>query len=323
MQSKRLGRTDLELTRVGFGAWAIGGADWTFGWGAQDDEESVAAIHRAVELGLNWVDTAAVYGFGHSEEVVARAVRELDAERRPYVFTKCEQNWHGDGRTIQGVLKRDEIRREVQDSLRRLGVEQIDLMQIHWPNPDEGIEEGWEALCELREGGVLRHIGVSNFDVGQMQRAARIGRIDSLQPPYSLIRRGIEDEILPYCLEEGIGVIAYSPMASGLLTGKYTRERIDALPDDDWRSRSHDFQEPKLSRNLEVVEAVRRVAERQGVSPGAVAIAWTLRHPAVTAAIVGFRRPSQVDDLVGAADLALSDDDARELEEVSAAAAVA
>ena len=311
MRTATLGRTGLELTRVGFGAWAIGGSGWDWGWGAQDDEESVAAIHRALELGVNWIDTAAQYGFGHSEEVVARALEGV--EPRPYVFTKGGQP-EGPGRSTVQTLKRDSLRREIEGSLSRLRVDAIDLYQIHWPIPDEEVEEGWTTFAELKEEGLVGHIGVSNFSVEQLERAERIAPVETLQPPYSLLDREIERHVLPYCEEHGIGVIVYSPMASGMLTGKMTRERIESLPPDDWRSQSDTFREPQLSRNLDLVERLKRVADRHGVEPGAVAVAWTLRHPAVDGAITGFRRPGQVDPIVAAADLELSDEDVEELE---------
>jgi aryl-alcohol dehydrogenase-like predicted oxidoreductase len=304
------GRTGLEITPVGFGAWAIGGSNWAFGWGEQDDDESVSAIQRALELGINWVDTAAQYGLGHSEEVVRRAVEGV--EPRPLIFTKGGQP-EGPSRTSYQSLKRDSLRRECEGSLERLGVDAIDLYQIHWPIPDDEVEEGWSTLAELKEEGLVRHIGASNFSVGQLERAESISPVEALQPPYSLLDREVEAEILPYCEEHGIGVIVYSPMSSGLLTGRMTRERIASLPDDDWRRQSARFREPELSRALELVERVKAVAERHGVSPGAVAVAWTLRHPAVHGAIVGFRRPDQVDPIVAAADLELSDDDVAEI----------
>jgi aryl-alcohol dehydrogenase-like predicted oxidoreductase len=304
------GRTGLEITPVGFGAWAIGGSNWAFGWGEQDDDESVSAIQRALELGINWVDTAAQYGLGHSEEVVRRAVEGVEA--RPLIFTKGGQP-EGPNRTSYQSLRRDSLRRECEGSLERLGVDAIDLYQIHWPIPDDEVEEGWSTLAELKEEGLVRHIGASNFSVGQLERAESISPVEGLQPPYSLLDREVEAEILPYCEEHGIGVIVYSPMSSGLLTGRMTRERIASLPDDDWRRQSARFREPELSRALELVERVKAVAQRHGVSPGAVAVAWTLRHPAVDGAIVGFRRPDQVDPIVVAADLELSDDDVAEI----------
>jgi aryl-alcohol dehydrogenase-like predicted oxidoreductase len=304
------GRTGLEITPVGLGAWAIGGSDWAFGWGEQDDEESVAAIRRALERGVNWIDTAAQYGLGHSEEVVRRAVEGV--EPRPLIFTKGGQP-RGPNRTSYQSLKRDSLRRECEGSLERLGVDAIDLYQIHWPIPDDEVEEGWSTLAELKEEGLVRHIGASNFSVEQLGRAEAIAPVETLQPPYSLLDPEVEAEILPYCEEQGIGVIVYSPMSSGLLTGRMTRERIASLPDDDWRRQSARFREPELSRSLAVVERVEAVAERHGVSPGAVAVAWTLRNPAVHGAIVGFRRPDQVDPVVAAAELELSDDDVAEL----------
>jgi aryl-alcohol dehydrogenase-like predicted oxidoreductase len=310
MRTVMFGRTGLEITRVGFGAWALGGGNWDWGWGAQDDEESIAAIHRALELGVSWIDTAAQYGLGHSEEVVRRALEGLDP--RPLIFTKGGQP-EGPNRTSYQTLKRDSLRRECEGSLERLGVDAIDLYQIHWPIPDDEVEEGWATLAELKEEGLVRHIGGSNFSVEQLERAEAIAPVETLQPPYSLLDRDGEDEILPYCREHDIGVIVYSPMASGLLTGTMTRERIEGLPPDDWRRQSARFREPELSRGLELVERVGAVAERHGVSPGAVAVAWTLRHPAVHGAIAGFRRPDQVDPIVVAADLELTDDDVAEL----------
>jgi aryl-alcohol dehydrogenase-like predicted oxidoreductase len=311
-ETRTLGRSGLALTPIGIGAWAMGGPSGRFGWGPQDDRRSIEAIHRAVEHGVNWIDTAAVYGLGHSEDVVGEALAGA-GDRRPYVFTKCERAWDKTG-TVQGCLKRDSIRRELEGSLRRLRVDTIDLYQIHWPEPDEDVEEGWATLCELREEGMIRRAGVSNFSVDQLRRAQSIGPIDSLQPPYSLLRRGVEDEILPFCQEHDIGVIVYSPMASGLLSGKYTPERVAALPADDWRRRSREFQEPSLSRNLALVDRLRSVGGRHGASPGEVAIAWTLRHPAVTGAIVGVRDADQVDGVIGAASLRLTDEDLAEIQ---------
>jgi aryl-alcohol dehydrogenase-like predicted oxidoreductase len=301
----------METTPIGFGSWAIGGPGWVAGWGPQDDEESVGAIKRALELGVNWIDTAAVYGLGHSEEVVARALKGVS--ERPYVFTKCSMIWDDNGE-VGHSLKSGSVKRECEDSLKRLQTDVIDLYQIHWPNPDEEIEEGWSAMAELKAEGKVRYIGVSNFDVDQMKRAQEIAPIDSLQPPYSMISREVEDEILPYCREQNIAVIVYAPMKSGLLTGKMTRERAENLPEDDWRSRSSEFQEPRLSRNLELVELLKDIGSRHDRSPGEVAIAWTLRLPAVTGAIVGGRSPEQVDGIVGAADLQLTDDELDEIE---------
>ncbi|HEY2940413.1 MAG TPA: aldo/keto reductase [Gaiellaceae bacterium] len=311
LKTAELGSTDLEITRIGFGAWALGGAGYDWGWGAQDDEESIAAIHHGLELGVNWIDTAAQYGFGHSEEVVGRALAGL--AERPLVFTKGGQP-EGPGRTTLQNLTRDSLLREADASLERLGLEAIDLYQIHWPIPDEEIEEGWSALAELKEQGLVRHIGVSNFDVGQLRRIQSIAPVETLQPQYSLVAREVEDEILPFAEREGIGVIAYSPMGSGLLTGAMTRERIENLPEDDWRKHSERFREPQLSRHLALVERLKAAAERLDTTPGAVAVAWTLRNPAVDAAIVGFRRPDQVDPIIDAANLELTDEDAAEIE---------
>jgi aryl-alcohol dehydrogenase-like predicted oxidoreductase len=311
LKTTQLGQTGLDITRVGFGAWAIGGGGWEFGWGPQDDERSLEAIHRALELGVNWIDTAAAYGFGHSETVVGRALNGLS--ERPYVFTKASL-LEGPDRRVVHSLKRDSILREAHASLERLGVDAIDLYQIHWPIPDEDIEEGWSAFAELKEQGLVRHIGVSNFDVEQLRRIQRIAPVETVQPQYSLIERGVEREILPFAEREGIGVIAYSPMSSGLLTGSMTRERIEGLPDDDWRKQDERFREPELSRNLDLVERLRVVADRRDTVPEAVAIAWTLRNPAVDGAIVGFRSPEQVDPLTDAANLELSEEDITTIE---------
>jgi len=311
METRLLGNSDLRVTPIGFGAWAIGGSGWEFAWGDQDDRESTAAIHEALDAGINWIDTAAVYGLGHSEEVVARALEGV--HDRPYVFTKCSMVW-GENRQIGHSLKAESIRRECEASLRRLRLDAIDLYQVHWPDPDEEIEEGWATLAALKKEGKLRHIGVSNFSVAQMKRAGAIAPITSLQPRYSLLHREIEPDILPFVARENIGVIAYSPMASGLLTGAMTPERITALPADDWRKRHPDFQEPRLSRNLQLVSLLRTIGKRHGHTPAEVAIAWVLRHPAVTAAIVGARRPSQVRGVVGAAPFRLSPREVAEVE---------
>jgi aryl-alcohol dehydrogenase-like predicted oxidoreductase len=313
MHTRKLGNSDLYITPVGFGAWAIGGSGWEFAWGSQDDVDSIAAIHRALELGVNWIDTAAVYGMGHSEEVVARALATWSGPR-PYVFTKGGLRWDERGQ-VYNVLKADSIRRECEDSLRRLRVEVIDLYQIHWPTSSAAeTDEGWATMAQLQREGKVRWIGVSNFDVEQIQRALAIAPITSLQPPYSLIRREIEVESLPFCQREGIGVIVYSPMASGLLTGAMTRERAANLPKDDWRRRDPEFNEPKLSRNLALVECLRAVGARHGRSPGEVAIAWTLRHPAVTGAIVGARSAKQVEGVMGAGDFRLSEEEIAAIE---------
>jgi len=313
MKTKRLGNSDLYITPIGFGAWAIGGSGWEFGWGEQDDKASIAAIHRALELGINWIDTAAVYGMGHSEEVVASALKSWSGPR-PYVFTKCGLRWDARG-NVHNNLQAKSIRRECEDSLRRLDVDSIDLYQIHWPTDD--LEEGWSEMARLQEEGKVRWIGVSNFDADQLRRAENIAPVTSLQPPYSLIRREIESEILPYCYSKGVGVIVYSPMASGLLTGAMTPARATKLPGSDWRSRDPEFREPKLSENLALVERLREVGEKYRRPPGQVAVAWTLRNPAVTAAIVGARNAVQVEKNIGAADLQLTDEDVAEIEGVN------
>lgn len=315
MQTKQLGNSDLRITPVGFGAWAIGGSGWQFAWGAQDDNDSIAAIHRALELGVNWIDTAPGYGLGHSEEVVGRAVKSWSGSK-PHIFTKCGLRWDASG-TIQKILARESIRQEIENSLRRLQLDVIDLYQMHWPpEPDSAqLEEGWSTLADLKREGKVRWIGVSNFNVRQLRRANAIAPVTSLQPPYSLINRAIEEDILPYCLREGIGVVVYSPMASGLLTGAMTRERAAKLPKDDWRSSDPEFREPRLSRNLELVERLREIAQRHGRSPGEVAIAWTLRNPAVTGAIVGARNARQANGVMRAGELRLSDKEINEIEE--------
>ncbi|MHB1434128.1 MAG: aldo/keto reductase [Streptosporangiaceae bacterium] len=311
LRTAKLGQTGMEITRIGFGAWAIGGGGWEFGWGPQQDDESIAAIDRALELGINWIDTAAAYGFGHSERVVARAL--AGRAERPYVFTKASLLDDGTGRVVHS-LKRDSILAEAHASLERLGVDAIDLYQIHWPDPDEDIEEGWSALAELKEQGLVRHIGVSNFDVAQLRRISSIAPVETLQPPFSLVDRSVQGEILPYAESAGIGVIVYSPMGSGLLTGAMTAERIAAMPANDWRASDPDFTEPQLSRHLATAGRLAAVGKRHGVSAGAVAVAWTLRNPAVDGAITGFRRPDQVDPIVAAAGLDLTDDDVAEIE---------
>jgi aryl-alcohol dehydrogenase-like predicted oxidoreductase len=313
LETAKLGATGMQITRIGFGAWAIGGGGWEFGWGHQEDDASVQAIEHAIELGVNWIDTAAAYGFGHSEEVVGRALQGFAAHARPYVFTKCSL-LEGAGRTVRNNLKRDSVLAEAEASIRRLQVDAIDLYQIHWPNPEADIEEGWSALAELKEQGLVRHIGVSNFSVEQLRRVAEIAPVETLQPPYSLVAREIETELLPYVEREGIGVIAYSPMGSGLLSGGMTRERINGFPDDDWRKRNPNFNEPQLSAHLALVERLRTVGERYDTVPGAVAVAWVLAHSAVDGAIVGFRRPDQVDPIMPAADLHLTAEDIAEIE---------
>ena len=304
---RTLGNSDLQLTSIGFGAWAIGGGNWEFAWGPQDDDESVAAIHRALELGINWIDTAAIYGLGHSEEIVGQALKTYSGQK-PLVFTKCSMRWHQD-RSIYRSLKAGSLAEEVEGSLKRLGVEAIDLYQIHWPNPEEEIEEGWETLARFKEQGKVRWIGVSNFSVEQMKRAEKIAPITSLQPPYSMLRPAIEKEILPFAQQQGIGVINYSPMVSGLLTGAMTAERVAALPTDDWRRKAVEFNEPRLSRNLRLVDLLREIGSAHGVAPGVVAVAWTLYHPAITAAIVGGRSGKQVEGIAAALAFRLSEEE--------------
>jgi aryl-alcohol dehydrogenase-like predicted oxidoreductase len=311
MKTTELGQTGLEITRVGFGAWAIGGGNWEFGWGPQDDDESIAAIHHALAQGINWIDTAAAYGFGRSEQIVGRALDGL--AERPYVFTKCSL-LEGPDRTVTHSLKRDSILREAEDSLTRLGVDAIDVYQIHWPIPVQDIAEGWAALAELRDQGLVRHIGVSNFDVEQLRRIQQIAPVETLQPQYSLIERDVEREILPFAERKRIGVIVYSPMGSGILTGGMTRERAERLPEDDWRKHDPRFNEPQLSRNLDLVERLTAVADRYDTTPGAIAVAWTLHNPAVDGAIVGFRRPDQVAPILTAATLDLTNHDIAEIE---------
>ena len=313
MHTKRLGNSDLEITSIGVGAWAMGGPGYRFAWGAQDDNDSIAAIHKALDSGINWIDTAAIYGLGHSEEVVAKAIHGL--AERPYIFTKCERVWNEQGE-IGKSLKNNSIRAEIEASLRRLKLDVIDLYQIHWAEPEEDLEEGWSTLVELKSEGKVRHIGVCNFNVAQLKRAQTIAPVTSLQPPYSLIRRGIETEILPYALEQGIGVIGYSPMASGLLAGKMTAERAANLPENDWRSRSDDFREPLLSKHLILVDKLAEIGARHGRTAGEAAIAWTLNNPAVTGSIVGIRHPNQVDGVIGALTFRLSAGEVAEVESV-------
>jgi aryl-alcohol dehydrogenase-like predicted oxidoreductase len=301
----------MEITSIGVGAWAIGGGGWDFGWGPQEDSQSIAAIQAALDTGVNWIDTAAIYGFGHSEEVVGRAL--TGRSNRPYVFTKCSMVWDKD-RQIGHSLTAASVRRECEESLRRLKVDAIDLYQIHWPNPEPEMEEGWTEMARLKEEGKVRWIGVSNFSPGQMERCRRIAPITSLQPPYSAVSPQIEDEILPYCLQYGIGVIVYSPMKSGLLAGKMTKERVAAFPKDDFRRRALAFQEPNLTRNLRLAEIMRNIGARHGRTAGEAAIAWTLRHPAVTAAIVGMRSVEQVQGVAGALDFRLSDGEIAEID---------
>jgi aryl-alcohol dehydrogenase-like predicted oxidoreductase len=311
VRTRQLGNTDLEITPLGLGTWAIGGGNWQFGWGPQDDEASIATIHRALDLGINWIDTAAVYGLGHSEEIVAKALQGRST--RPYVFTKGSRVWNDKGE-ITSSLKGQSLRREVENSLRRLQTDVIDLYQLHWPNPDEDIEEAWRTLAKLQKEGKLRYIGVSNFNVQQMRRAQKIAPIASLQPPYSLVHPEVEKDILPYCQEQNIGVIVYSPMTSGLLTGAMSAERVANMPEDDWRKRDPEFQEPRLSRNLQLANLLQEIGYPYGRSTGEVAIAWVLRNPAVTGAIVGGRKPQQIDEIIGAAEFRLAESELAQVE---------
>ena len=318
MQTRQLGRTDLRITPLGFGAWAVGG-EWRFGWGPQDDAESVAAIRRAISRGVNWIDTAPAYGLGHSEDVVGRALADIPRSERPYLFTKCSLVW-GPDHQVRHDVSGPSIRREAEESLRRLQVEAIDLYQIHWPRwpaqvePSPGsVAEAWQTLAQLKQEGKVRHIGVSNFTIEDLQMAEPIAPIASLQPPYSMLRRAIEAELLPFCEDHGIGVIVYSPMLSGLLTGAMTRDRIARLAESDWRRNNKEFQEPRLTANLALVDVLRAIGDRHGRTPGEVAIAWVLRQPAVTGAIVGGRSARQVDGVVGAADFRLSEPELAEI----------
>ncbi len=330
MQTRQLGTSDLSITPIGFGAWAIGGGGWMFGWGPQDDDESVRAIRHAVDSGINWIDTAAVYGLGHSEEVVGRAVKEIPAASRPYVFTKCSLPWD-EARAITHNLSAGSIRRECEGSLTRLGVDRIDLYQIHWPKWPSSppghevgtIEEAWETMAALQREGKVRWIGVSNFNPAQLERISPIAPVASDQPPYSMLRRDIEAELLPWCESHQVGVIVYSPMQSGLLSGKMTRERIAAFPPDDWRRNATAFREPDLTRNLQIVEKLKEIGARHGRSAGEIAIAWTLRLSAVTGAIVGARNPSQVDGILAAGTFRLSEEEQLEIERLLAAAKAA
>ncbi len=314
VERRKLGNSDLAITPIGFGAWAIGGGDWRFGWGAQDDAESIAAIHAAIDGGINWIDTAAVYGFGHSEEIVRKALDGMS--ERPYIFTKCGLvPSASDARTPVEDISAESIKRECEASLRRLGVDTIDLYQIHWPTDDiVDIDAAWTAMNDLKTAGHVRAIGVSNFDVAELERALAIAPVTSLQPPYSLVKPAVENEILPFCLENGIGTIVYSPMGAGLLTGAMTRERARSLPANDWRTKNDEFQEPKLSRNLDLVDHLIAIGKRHGRSAGEVAVAWTLHHPAVTGAIVGARSAKQIEGTINALTFRLSDEEYAEIE---------
>ena len=316
LATRRLGATDMEITTVGFGAWAIGGGGWAFGWGPQDDAQSIATIRHAAERGINWIDTAAVYGLGHSEEVVRRALADMPAAGRPYVFTKCGMVWdeRNPMASPQQVLRPESIRRECEASLRRLGIERIDLYQFHWP--DEAgtpVEDSWAEMARLIEEGKVRAGGVSNFDVGLLERCEAVRHVDSLQPPFSLIRRQAAEREIPWCAAHDTGVIVYSPMQSGLLTDRFTEARVRGMPENDWRRRSSDFTQPKLGRNLALRDGLRPIAERHGTGVAAVAIAWTLAWSGVTAAIVGGRTPEQVDGWIDAGSLELTGEDLAEI----------
>jgi len=311
MEKRKLGNSDLLLSPLGIGAWAIGGAGWAFSWSNQDDQDSIRAIHAALDSGMNWIDTAAVYGLGHSEIIVSRALKEYAGEP-PYVFTKCGRNWNAE-RQIQKDLRPSSLRLECESSLRRLQVETIDLYQIHWPEPDEHIEEAWETMASLQREGKVRWIGVSNFSATQMERVRKIASITSLQPPYSLIRPEIEIETLPYAVANQIGVLAYSPMGSGLLTGAMTHQRVAELPADDWRIRNTHFQEPLLTKNLKLAEKLAEIARRHRRTPGEAALAWVLHHPSITAAIVGIRTKEQVSGVQGAMTFRLSQGEVDEI----------
>lgn len=312
MQKSKLGNSDMAITPIGIGAWAMGGGGWEFAWGEQDDRQSIEAIHAALDGGVNWIDTAAVYGLGHSEEVVARALK--GRANRPYIFTKCELVWN-EKREIGHSLKAESIRAEVENSLRRLQVDTIDLYQIHWPEPAEDIEEGWSTMAKLKQEGKVRWIGVSNFNVAQMERCRAIAPVTSLQPPYSAVSPEVATEILPYAKKNGIGVIVYSPMKSGLLTGTMTKARVAAFPSDDFRKRALNFQEPHLSRNLALADLMKEIGAKHGRSAGEVAIAWTLANPAVTAAIVGMRSASQAHGVLGALEFRLSKEEMARIED--------
>lgn len=311
METRQLGTSDMRISALGFGAWAIGGGGWMGSMGPQNEADSIPALHAALDHGMNWIDTAALYGLGHSEEVVARALEGRSP--RPYVFTKCGRVWDSKG-MVGASLKRDSIRGECEDSLRRLKTDLIDLYQIHWPDPENEIEEGWAELAKLQQEGKVRYIGVSNFSVSQMKRAQAIAPITSLQPPYSLVTREVEEEVLPYARKENIGVIVYSPMSAGLLTGAMTKERVANFTAQDWRRNLPNFREPLLSRNLRLVEHLRTIGKRHRRSPGEVAIAWTLKNPAVTGTIVGFRSPTHVQGVIGAAQFRLTPEEIKAIE---------
>jgi aryl-alcohol dehydrogenase-like predicted oxidoreductase len=316
LPTRPLGLTDMHITRVGFGAWAIGGADWAVGWGSQDDDHSIAAIRHAVDRGINWIDTAAIYGLGHSEEVVRRALAEIPAQQRPYVFTKCGLAWNENDRQAMPREVGDpaSIRREVEASLKRLGVERIDLYQMHWPAEDgTPLRDYWQTLLDLKREGKVRAVGLSNHDAAQLEAAERLGHVDTLQPPFSAIRRGVAQAELPWCHAHMTGVIVYSPMQSGLLSGRFSVARAQALPKDDWRSRNAEYSGEKLLANLKLADAFQPIADRHHTSVATIAVAWTLAWPGVTGAIVGARSPAQVDGWIDAATIELTKQDLNEI----------
>lgn len=319
MNIKRLGKSELFITPLGLGTWAIGGGENPYGWGKQSDEDSIATIQKAIDLGINWIDTAKGYGHGHSEEIVGKAVK--GRRDKVIIATKCGILWKEDGADIYGHLKAESIKAEVESSLKRLQTDVIDLYQIHWPLPDEDIEEGWGAIADLVKEGKVRYGGVSNFNVDQMKRIVSIMEITSLQPPYNMLKPEIEAEILPYCAQNNIGVIVYSPMQSGLLSGKFTAERAAAFPSDDWRKGDPNFNEPLLTLNLDLVESLKKIAERKAISVANLAIAWTLRRSEVTGAIVGARRPAQIEETIKAAEVKLSQAEIKEIDDLLAARA--
>ena len=312
MQKRRLGTTDLELTTVGLGTWAMGGP-WEFGWGPQDDGEAIGAVLAALEAGINWIDTAPAYGLGHSEELIAQALKQTSY--KPIIATKCGILWNEKRQKIT-CLKKESVRRECINSLKRLDIEVIDLYQMHWPDPDEDVEEAWEEMLKLQDEGKVRYLGVSNFSVAQLERVRKMGTVSSLQPPYSMLNRKVENELLDYCAENNIGVVAYSPMNRGLLTGKFNKDYIKTLAPDDHRLRSPDFQEPRFSASVELVEQLKTIAERNSKTCAQLAVSWVLRRPEVTAAIVGARRPKQIIETAPASDWNLNKDDIEEIEKL-------
>jgi len=306
MKTRKLGYSDLHLTPIGLGTWAMGGGDWKFGWGDQDDDASIASVHQALDAGVNWIDTAAIYGHGHAERVVGKAIQ--DRRDDVLIATKCGRVWEGESREIGKSLRRESVHREVDVSLQRLGIDCIDLYQIHWPEPDEEIEEGWGAVAELVEAGKIRYAGVSNFNMEQLKRIQPIHPVTSLQPPYSMLRREVEEEILPYCRENQIGIVAYSPMQAGLLTGRFSKERVQNLPANDWRKANPFFTSPQLEANLSIIERLRSVAAQMEITLPQLALAWVLRRSEMTAAIAGARRPEQILETVKAGEIVIHDE---------------